>query len=181
MYLDLLDRFLNPMGAAPRKHSGKGSSHGNGDTADSSGDEASPQGQAAPQRPDVKDRSTICVLVVDDNVAARYALARGMRHLGFRTAEAGTGAEAMDLARLCSAVLLDVNLPDVFGTEVCKLLRSKPETATMPIFHVSSAPLSEHKLQDVDVECADGYFVTPADLDQLAEAIERLLAARGLA
>lgn len=136
------------------------------------------QSRAAP-REQAADRSLVSVLVVDDNDTARYALARGMRHLGFRTAEAATGAQAIELSPFCSVVLLDVKLPDVFGTEVCKLLRARPETANMPIFHISSAPPSGHGLDDVDVKSADGYYVTPADLQLLAAEIDRLLAVRG--
>lgn len=135
--------------------------------------------QTAEAPAQVMDRSLVSVLVVDDNDTARYALARGMRHLGFRTVEAATGAQAIELSPFCSVVLLDVKLPDVFGTEVCKLLRARPETAAMPIFHISSAPPSGHGLKDADVKSADGYYVAPADLRRLAAEIDRLLAARG--
>ena len=181
MYLDPLDRISNHPAAQPAGRSGEGVASILSRLVASRDAGAVPEGRSTSQGLQLLDRKTIRVLVVDDNESARYALARGMRHLGFGTMEAATGAEAMEAAPSCAAVLLDVKLPDLFGTEVCKLLRARPETAMMPIFHISSAPLSDHKLKDADVECADGYYVTPTDLNELASAIERMLAARGLA
>lgn len=180
MYLDLLDRMSNHP-AAPAGRSGEGAASILVPLVSSRGAGPVPEARSDAQDLRLLDRKTIRILVVDDNESARYALARGMRHLGFGTMEAATGAEAMEAAPSCSAVLLDVKLPDLFGTEVCKLLRGRPETAMMPIFHISSAPPCDHKLKDADVECADGYYVTPTDLNELASAIERMLAARGLA
>ena len=73
------------------------------------------------------DRGAHTLLVVDDNPATRYSTARVLRAAGFRTAEAGTGAEALEMARRgMSAVVLDVDLPDLDGFEVCRTLRSRP-------------------------------------------------------
>ena len=53
-----------------------------------------------------------------------------MRPGGFRTREAGSGAEALDLiGRGVSAVVLDVHLPDIDGFEVCRMIRARPATA----------------------------------------------------
>ena len=160
MYLDLLDRIHNHPAVHVPDRSGEGVASIMSRLASSRDPASLPENRPRPDGVKLLDRKTIRVLVVDDNTSARYALARGMRHLCFSTVEAATGAEAIEAASSCSAVLLDVKLPDVFGTEVCKLLRRRPETAAMPIFHISSASLADHKLSDADVECADGYYVT---------------------
>ena len=73
------------------------------------------------------DRSVHTVLVVDDNPATRYATGRVIRAAGFQTAEAGSGAEALDLiARGVSAAVLDVHLPDIDGFELCRRIRANP-------------------------------------------------------
>jgi CheY-like chemotaxis protein len=56
------------------------------------------------------------VLVVDDNPAKRYAIARLLRAAGFVVSEAGSGKEALDQAEEApDAIVLDVNLPDIDG------------------------------------------------------------------
>jgi len=66
------------------------------------------------------------ILVIDDDAAFRRELAEQLTlHEGFIVDEAGTGREALELAKgaLYSAVLLDVGLPDTDGRDLCKLLR----------------------------------------------------------
>jgi DNA-binding response OmpR family regulator len=85
------------------------------------------------------DRSRHTVLVVDDNPTTRYATTRVIRAAGFETREAGTGGEALVLAsQHISAVVLDVHLPDFSGFEVCRELRIKPATSTLPVVHLSA-------------------------------------------
>src|SRR5688572_5349818 len=85
------------------------------------------------------DRDKHTVLVVDDDPATRYATSRILRAAGFRTQEAATGMEALAAAPHTSAMVLDVHLPDLDGFEVCRLIRSQPQTALMPVMHVSAA------------------------------------------
>ena len=84
------------------------------------------------------DRQSHTVLVVDDDPATRYATARILRGAGFKTQEAATGAEAIALAPEVSAVVLDVHLPDTNGFEVCRVIRSRPDTASLPVVHLSA-------------------------------------------
>ncbi|HEX2543533.1 MAG TPA: response regulator, partial [Ramlibacter sp.] len=90
------------------------------------------------------DRTQHSVLVVDDNESSRYATSRGLRAAGFNTVEAGAGAEALELADFVSAVVLDVHLPDLMGFEVCRLLRSRPATSSLPVVYVSALYTSDH-------------------------------------
>ena len=72
----------------------------------------------------------ITVLVVDDVEASRYTLARMLRRANFTVLEAATGEEALRLvAQLPDLVILDVNLPDLSGYEVCKKIKTDPATA----------------------------------------------------
>ena len=61
------------------------------------------------------------VLVVDDNDATLYSTSRVLRAAGFEVAEGASGEEALDLAlKDIDLMLLDVNLPDLHGFEVCR-------------------------------------------------------------
>jgi CheY-like chemotaxis protein len=67
------------------------------------------------------------VLVVDDNPATLYSTARVLRSADFDVTEAATGQQALDLALKGSDILmLDVNLPDIHGFDVCRIRRWSP-------------------------------------------------------
>jgi signal transduction histidine kinase len=119
------------------------------------------------------------VLVVDDNPATRYATARMLRAAGFRTAEADSGAEALEQAgRGMSAVVLDVHLPDIDGFEVCRTLRSRPQTQLLPVVHVSAAYIrDEDRVAGLNAG-ADGYLVHPVEPAVLVATLQALIRAR---
>lgn len=117
------------------------------------------------------------ILVVEDDPATRYATARGLRWGGYKIMEATSGAEALEFAEYVSAIVLDVHLPDLIGWEVCRLLRSKPATADLPIIHLTARyTTSTDRIQSR--ECgADAFFVHPADPEELLRTIDELIAA----
>src|SRR5215468_556627 len=100
-----------------------------------------PTGQASPGRlffePAIA--SSMKVLVVDDNDALRYAVVRSLREAGYQILEAASGSEGLRLSiESPDLILLDVNLPDMSGFQVCKQLKSSPATSHIPVLHVSS-------------------------------------------
>jgi PAS domain S-box-containing protein len=125
------------------------------------------------------DRSVHTVLVVDDNPSTRYSTARVVRAAGFRTAEAGTGNEAVAMsAQGISAVILDVHLPDIDGFEVCRMIRSRAATALLPVVHLSAAYIrDEDRVTGLNAG-ADGYMVHPVDPAVLVATLQALIRAR---
>ena len=125
------------------------------------------------------DRGRHTVLVVDDNPATRYSTARVVRAAGFRTVEAGSGAEAVTLSvQGVSAVVLDVHLPDIDGFEVCRLIRARPETAMLPVVHLSAAYVrDEDRVTGLNAG-ADGYLVHPVEPAVLVATLQALIRAR---
>lgn len=125
------------------------------------------------------DRSVHTVLVVDDNPATRYSTARVVRAAGFRTAEAETGAEALEQVQQgVSAVVLDVHLPDTDGFEVCRIIRSRPATATLPVVHLSAEFVrNEDRVTGLNAG-ADGYMVHPVEPAVLVATLQALIRAR---
>lgn len=127
------------------------------------------------------DRSLHSVLVVDDNTSNRYATARALRAAGFNTVEAAAGAEALELVEFVSAVVLDVHLPDLLGFEVCRLLRSRAPTASLPVVHVSAVFVSREEQVAGMESGADAYMVAPVDTDALVATLDQLIEQRPVA
>ena len=124
------------------------------------------------------DRSMHTILVVDDSQSTLYAVARGLRAAGFRTMEASAGEECIRLANRASAVVLDVHLPDINGLEVCRLLRAKPETARLPIVHVSGVAVSPAHQAESSYVGADAFLLAPVSSTELAATVEALIVSR---
>jgi DNA-binding response OmpR family regulator len=90
------------------------------------------------------------VLVIDDNQAHAEGLAELLCLAGFEAWHVLTGNEGIESARTLNvdAVLLDMNLPDMNGFEVCRRLRRDPRTASIAVvFHTAqgSIPGARHE------------------------------------
>ena len=118
-------------------------------------------------------RANHSVLVVDDNDAGRYAVSHALRSAGFRTVEARSGAQALELAGYVSAVVLDVHLPDVHGFEVCRLIRQRQPN--VPVVHVSAVYVEEPSRAAGLAAGASAYFVRPVDPSELTHVLEHVL------
>lgn len=123
-------------------------------------------------------QSPVRVLVVDDNPVTRYATVRVLSAAGFQTVEAESGQEALQRAdTTVSAVVLDVNLPDIDGFQVCRTLRERPDTATVPVVHLSATYVADYdKVRGLDAG-ASAYLIHPAEPAVLVATISSLLRA----
>ncbi|EPJ80176.1 multi-sensor hybrid histidine kinase [Pseudomonas sp. CFII64] len=122
----------------------------------------------------------IRLLIVDDNAATRYALRRRMEQHDFVVLEAGTGNEGLALiaSEAPDALILDVNLPDMSGFDIVRLLRSEPRTALLPVVHVSAASIQTADIVTGLEAGADAYLVHPVDGDVLLATLRTLLRVR---
>src|SRR6516164_9775132 len=78
------------------------------------------------------------ILYVDDDEVMRHAFTWILEREGFRTREATNGTEALRLAaEKPDLIILDVNLPDIDGFEVCRRIKSQPATSDIPVLHMS--------------------------------------------
>lgn len=119
------------------------------------------------------------ILNIDDAEAQRYALARTLEGAGFTVWQAGTGKEGLEkAARLPDLVILDVKLPDISGFEVCRRLKSNPETASIPVLHQSAMFVDTHfKVTGLE-SGADAYLVHPIEPEELLATVRALLRLR---
>lgn len=120
------------------------------------------------------------LLIVDDNVATRYALRRRLVMHGYQVLEAGNGSEGLALIRSESidALILDVNLPDMSGFDIVRLLRDDPDTALLPVIHVSAASIQTGDIITGLNAGADAYLIHPVDPDVLLATLRTLLRVR---
>ena len=119
------------------------------------------------------------ILNVDDNEANRYAISRMLQRAGFAVTEAASGEEALQaVARRPDLVILDVNMPDLDGFEVCRRIKADPATASIPVLHMSASYiLSEDKTRGLE-EGADGYLIRPVEPPELLATVRALLRIR---
>jgi PAS domain S-box-containing protein len=124
------------------------------------------------------DKAVARVVVVDDNHATLYSTSHILRAAGFDVTEGTTGEQALELAGGADILLLDVNLPDVHGFEVCRRLREDPRTARLPVVHISATLVKEiDKVQGLDAG-ADGYLIHPVEPPVLIATVNAFLRAR---
>ena len=127
------------------------------------------------------------ILNIDDNEPGRYARTRVLQRAGFEVHDAGTGREALRLIKEVQPdlALLDVNLPDMNGLEVCHRIKSQEETAAIIVLQISAISISPPQAATALNTGADSYLIEPVDPDVLIATINALLrlrrAERGLA
>src|SRR5436190_15158849 len=119
------------------------------------------------------------LLVVDDNPASLYATSHVLRAAGFTVLEAASGQEALALADgSTDLVVLDVNLPDIDGFEVCRRLRARPDTARTPVVHLSATFTgAADQVRGLEMG-ADGYITHPVEPPVLIATVNAFLRTR---
>jgi twitching motility two-component system response regulator PilH len=98
------------------------------------------------------------VLIVEDSRFLRMSNERALQKAGSKVLTAADGEEGLRMARAHKPdlVVLDLMLPKLPGYEVLRELRSRPETANIPVMIVSSLPQSND--QKLLSQGATSYF-----------------------
>jgi two-component system KDP operon response regulator KdpE len=109
------------------------------------------------------------VLLVDDEVSIQKAIAPLLRSRGYEVEVAGTGAEGLAIAAAHppDLMILDLGLPDIEGTEVCRRIRL---TSTLPIVVLSARGSEADKVAALDLG-ADDYITKPFGPEELLARI----------
>jgi signal transduction histidine kinase len=120
---------------------------------------------------------TRIILNVDDYRPSRYARTKVLQQANFTVLEASTGKAALELIseQKPALILLDVNLPDISGFEICRLIKSDPKTKHTPVLHISASSVqSSHQVHGLDAG-ADSYLVEPVDAGVLIATVKAFL------
>ena len=118
------------------------------------------------------------VLCVDDNEDALLSLRLLLTLENYRVRESSSGAIALTLAGEADVVVLDVQLPDMSGVEVCQRIKADPTTCFVPVILVSGCyTRSEDKVEGF-AGGGDVYLTKPVDPRELVGQIDALLRIR---
>ena len=123
------------------------------------------------QRDQGVQRVQAVVLLVDDDEAKRYLMNTWLRRAGHTVIEAGTGREALEKAASAELVLLDVNLPDMIGYEVCRRIKADPATAAIPVIQISATAVQVADRAMGLTQGADAYLTDPSEPEELLAVV----------
>jgi len=116
------------------------------------------------------------ILLVEDNEMNRDMLSRRLLRQGFEMVIAVDGEQAVDLARseAPDLILMDISLPGLDGWEATRLLKTMPETRSIPIIALTAHAMAGDREKSLAAGCND-YDTKPIDFLRLVEKIQGLL------
>jgi DNA-binding response OmpR family regulator len=114
---------------------------------------------------------------VDDDAITRSLTTRLLEGAGLAVVTADTGLAGLELVRQHrpDLVLLDVNLPDLSGVEVCRQIKADPAMAHLFVVMASASQVTSDQ-QSIGLEAgADGYIVRPIANREMLARVEAFL------
>ena len=116
------------------------------------------------------------VLAVEDEESLATLLQYNLDKEGYRVGVARDGEEALMMVdeQAPDLVVLDWMLPKVSGVEVCRRLRSRPETRNLPIILLTARGEETDRIRGLDTG-ADDYVVKPFSMSELSARIRAVL------
>lgn len=120
--------------------------------------------------------TAVPILVVDDSDDQRQMITDYLQLAGYDPVGLASGGDVLDAARdhQPGAILLEANLPGLDGYSVCRLLKSDPELARIPVIFVTVRSGLEDKLAGLTLG-ADDYLLKPIDPRELLLHIDMVL------
>lgn len=121
-----------------------------------------------------KDHPT--VLVVEDEPAQRDVLTYNLEAEGFEVVTAGDGEEALLLVAEVEPdiIVLDWMLPGISGIEICRRLKTKTDTAGIPVLMLSARSEEVDRVRGLETG-ADDYVVKPYSVMELMARVRNQL------
>lgn len=115
-------------------------------------------------------------LIIEDNENNLELISFILKANGYTCLSATYGQEGLEAAEreMPDFILLDIQLPDIPGTEVLRQLRAKPETANIPVIAITSYAMAGDREALLAAGC-DGYIEKPIDPALIMEQIQSML------
>jgi len=119
------------------------------------------------------------ILVVDDVATNRIVMKVKLTAACYVVEQAETGAEALRIARTSAPdlIILDVTMPDMSGLDICRQLKTAPDTADIPVILITSQSDRASKMAGLEAG-ADDFLMKPVDEMTLLARVRALLRAR---
>lgn len=116
------------------------------------------------------------ILLVDDSPTEVALMRNALSGKDYQIVSASDGEEALEMIAeyMPDLVLLDVILPKKNGFQVCRHLRTTPETKEMKVILVTSKTMDADRFWGLR-QGADDYIAKPFSREALSDAVERLL------
>jgi CheY-like chemotaxis protein len=113
------------------------------------------------------------ILVVEDDADISKMLRIYFDSQGYEVLVATRGNDALDVCRtkLPNVIVLDINLPDMDGFEVCRILRNNTRTSYVPIIFLTQRDERSDKISGLELG-ADDYITKPFDIEELKLRVE---------
>ncbi len=120
------------------------------------------------------------VLICDDEPDLAALVELNLKDAGFTVEVAHSGEAALQLARAHrpDLVLLDVMLPDVSGSEVCRRLKNDPVTAQVPVMLLTARTEEPDRVGGFEAG-ADDYVTKPFSVRELVLRVKAVLRRQG--
>lgn len=113
------------------------------------------------------------ILIIDDDADLSFVITDMLESYGYKVTTAGSSSEAFDLLSSLSfdLILLDINLPDSTGFEVCKELR---RVSNVPVIFASARTGENDRINGFDIG-GDDYLPKPYSMAELISRIRALM------
>ncbi|MGC8658645.1 MAG: response regulator [Desulfomonilaceae bacterium] len=117
------------------------------------------------------------ILIVDDQPFSLKGASRIMAGAGYQTLEADNGTDCLKLAaeHKPDMILLDVVMPDIDGREVCRRIKSNPQTRDIYVILLSSTEIASDDQANALEHYADGYIARPVRNRELVARVKSLM------
>lgn len=114
------------------------------------------------------------ILVVEDNEKSMKLFRDVLTARGYRTLEATSGEDAVELALSFgpALVLMDVQLPGIDGVEALERLRRDERTASIPVLALTAQAMQGDRERFLGAGF-DGYLSKPVDIIELLDTVQR--------
>lgn len=112
------------------------------------------------------------ILIVDDTPKNIQVLGKTLHDIGYNVSIATSGKQALDSVKkeIPDLILLDIQMPEMDGFEVCKILKVKPETKDIPVIFLTALTDSDKIVQGFEIGAVD-YITKPFHTAELSKRV----------